>query len=73
MDQSEYQKIPILNQLKYLLILIKKKGTLKLTAKGFLPTSIVADIYSQGYFKDPMIERNISKSYIVPDRKHITY
>ena len=64
MDQSEYQKIPILNQLKYLLILIKKKGTLKLTAKGFLPTSIVADIYSQGYFKDPMIERNISKSYI---------
>ena len=25
MDQSEYQKIPILNQLKYLLILIKKK------------------------------------------------
>lgn len=63
MDQSEYQKVPILKQLKYLLMLIEKKGTLKLTAKGYLPTGIVADIYSQGYFKDPMIERNISKSY----------
>lgn len=71
MEKSEYQKIPILNQLKYLLMLIEKKGSLKLTAKGYLPTSIVADIYSQGYLKDQMIERGISKLYKETDSNSI--
>ncbi|MFK5892282.1 MAG: hypothetical protein QM504_03565 [Pseudomonadota bacterium] len=71
MDESEYLKVPILNQLKYLLMLIEKKGTLKLTAKGYLPTGIVADIYSQGYLKDKMIERGISKLYKETDSNSI--
>jgi len=71
MVQSEYLKVPILNQLKYLLMLIEKKGMLKLTAKGFLSTSVVADIYSQGYLTDSMIERGISKLYKETDSNSI--
>ncbi len=62
-SDSDYQKIPILNQIKYLLNLISDNKEIKLTNKGFLPTKIVADIYNKGFLKDEMIELGISKLY----------
>ncbi len=49
---KDYQRIPILNQLKYFLELIRKKGEIKLTQKGFLPLKIVKDIYDQEFIED---------------------
>jgi hypothetical protein len=63
LTESDYQNIPILNQIKYLLKLIDKQGEIKLTNKGFLPTKIVSDIYKQGFIKDEFIESGISKLY----------
>ncbi|MFC2126732.1 hypothetical protein ACFLU5_18250, partial [Bacteroidota bacterium] len=63
LTDSEYQTIPILTQIKYLADLIAKEGELVLTNKGFLPTKIVTDIYSQGFLKDELIELGISKLY----------
>lgn len=61
--ESDYKKIPILNQVKYLLQIVVNHGELKLTNKGFLPTKIVSDIYNQGFIKDELIESGISKLY----------
>lgn len=63
LSDADYMQIPIFNQIKYLIDLISKTGELKLTAKGFLPTKIVADIYSKGFIKDELIEKGISKLY----------
>jgi len=63
LSDSDYQKIPILNQIKYLMDLIEKKGELKLTSKGYLPTKIVSELYDQGFLKDKFIETGISKLY----------
>jgi len=63
LSDSEYKKIPILNQIKYLADLIEKNGEIKLTNKGYLPTKIVSDLYQQGFMKDEYIEKGISKLY----------
>ncbi|MCF8225401.1 MAG: hypothetical protein K9J30_05940 [Bacteroidales bacterium] len=63
LSDSDYQKIPMLNQVKYLSDLIEKNGEIKLTNKGFLPTKIVSDLYSQGFLKEEHIEKGISKLY----------
>jgi hypothetical protein len=63
LTDSDYKKIPILNQIKYLTNLIEKNGEIKLTNKGFLPTKIVSDLYQQGFLKDELIEKGISKLY----------
>ena len=60
---TDFKKIPLLNQIKYLLKLVNDNGELKLTAKGFLPPKIVSDIYNQKYIKEEMIESGISKLY----------
>ncbi len=63
MKKEDYLKIPILNQVKFILNLIKKQGELKLTNRGFLPTKVVAELYRKGYLKDYFIENGISKLY----------
>lgn len=63
LSDADYNRIPMLNQIKYLLDVIDKNGELKLTNKGFLPTKVVSDLYQQGYLKDELIERGISKLY----------
>jgi hypothetical protein len=63
LSDTDYTKIPILNQIKYLTDLIDKNGEIKLTNKGFLPTKIVSDLYSQEFLKDEDIEKGISKLY----------
>lgn len=61
--EADYKKIPLLNQINYLIGLINEAGELKLTNKGFLPVKIVTDIYNQGFIKDECIESGISKLY----------
>ncbi len=63
LSESDYQKIPILSQIRYLTDLLEKNGEIKLTNKGFLPTKIVSDIYDQGFIKAEHIENGISKLY----------
>jgi hypothetical protein len=69
--EIDYKKIPILNQVKYLLQVIENNGELKLTVKGFLPTKVVSDIYNQNFIKDEMIESGISKLYKETDSMSI--
>lgn len=61
--EADYKKIPLLNQVRYLMNLIEKSGEIKLTNKGYLPTKIVSEIYSQGFMKEDHIETGISKLY----------
>jgi hypothetical protein len=56
-------QIPFLLQIEYLLHRINDLGELKLTAKGFLPTSLVKEIYNLGLIKDYAIEHGITKLY----------
>ncbi len=63
LSNIDYEKIPILNQIKYFLNLILENGEIKLTAKGFLPTRIVKDIYNQGYLEEFFFKSGISQLY----------
>ncbi len=63
LPDTDYKKIPILNQIKYLADLIDKNGEIKLTSKGFLPTKIVSELYEQRFLKDKNIDSGISKLY----------
>lgn len=70
-DDSRYLKVPIFCQVKYLAELISKNGEIKLTAKGFLPTKIVSELYAQGFIKDQHIESGLFKLYKETDAKSI--
>ena len=61
LSQTDYSKIPILNQTKYLLDIIDKAYELKLTNKEYLPTKVVYDIYDKGFIKDEAVEAKIVK------------
>lgn len=63
LTDSDYATIPIHNQIKYYLDLIKKTGEIKLTAKGFLPTKIVKDIYAQGYLEESLFTSGTFQLY----------
>ncbi|NJN28485.1 MAG: hypothetical protein HC819_22185 [Cyclobacteriaceae bacterium] len=63
LSDTDYKRIPLLNQIKYLTDLIDKKGEVKLTNSGYLPTKMVAELYHQGFLKDEHIEKGISKLY----------
>jgi len=63
LSEADYKKIPLFNQVSYLLDLVARSGELKLTTKGFLSTKVVAEIYQQGFLKDKMIDAGVSKLY----------
>ncbi len=63
LGEDDYRSIPLLNQIRYLGDQLKKSGELKLTAKGFLPVKVVADMYGQGFYKEETIESGIVKLY----------
>lgn len=63
LSEADYKKVPLLNQVRYFMNLIEKSGEIKLTNKGYLPTKIVSEIYSQGFMKEDHIETGISKLY----------
>ncbi len=75
LSDTDYEKIPILNQIRFLIDKIKENGEIKLTKKGFLPTKLVKEIYEQGYIKDDFIDRGISKLYKETDAEiiHLTH
>ena len=60
---NNYSDIPLFNLLKFLLLEIKAEGEIKLTAKGFLPTKLVAKMYEQGFIRDAMIDQGYYKLY----------
>lgn len=63
LTDSDYEKIPMLNSIKYFLTLLKKEKEIKLTAKGFLPTKFVKEIYNQGFVTEYQFASGISKLY----------
>lgn len=63
LSDIDYKKIPILNQIKYFLNLILENAEIKLTAKGFLPTKIVKDVYNQGYLEEVLFTSGLSQLY----------
>jgi len=71
LSESDYQLIPMLNQIKYLLELIDKAGELKLTEKGFLPVKVVAELFQQGFIKDYWVEKGFKKVYKETDVMNI--
>lgn len=60
---EDFAKCPMFNSVKYLLDLIESSGEMKLTAKGFLPTKIVKDIYAQGFLEEYQFSSGLSKLY----------
>lgn len=56
MEEADYRQIPLLNQVRYLLDHIHQRGEVKLTAKGFLPTDLVNDLYHQGFMKEYLLD-----------------
>lgn len=62
-SESDYSKIPMLNQMKYFLNLIKNAGEIKLTAKGFLPTKVVKEIYGQEFLEEMFITSGLYQLY----------
>lgn len=60
---SDFFKCPMFNMVKYYLDLVKNLGEIKLTAKGFLPTKIVQEIYNQGFIEEYQFSSGISKLY----------
>lgn len=61
LTDKEYEKIPILNQVKYLMNLISESAELKLTATGALPPKVVNELYNQGFMVEKTFEMGISK------------
>lgn len=58
-----YTKVPFLNQIRFLLQRLKADSEIKLTAKGYLPTKIVAEIYGKGFLREFMIDEGYYKLY----------
>lgn len=70
-DSSLFSSIPIFNSVKFLLNYLHEKNEVKLTAKGFIPTKLVAEIYAQKYYLDSHIELGITKLYKETDSNYI--
>lgn len=71
LNPNDFELIPIFKGVKFLLNEVLVKDGIKLTAKGFLPTKLVADLYDQKYFLDEMIEKGVSKLYKETDTFYI--
>jgi hypothetical protein len=63
LSDSDFDAVPLFNMIKYLLQIIEREGELRLTAKGFLPTKVVAEIYSKKFITEEIIELGIGKLY----------
>jgi hypothetical protein len=63
LTDAEFRRVPLLNQVRYILELIKEHKELRLTKTGSLPVQVVSEIYNQGFIKDEHIEGGISKLY----------
>ena len=61
--EADYIKCPMFNLVKYYLHIVKNKGEIKLTAKGFLPTKLVQEIYSEGFLEEYQFSSGHVKLY----------
>jgi hypothetical protein len=61
LKSEDVTKIPVYNGVKFLVNYLLEHEKIKLTAKGFLPTKIVADLYNQKYFLEEKIEIGVCK------------
>ncbi len=71
LKDEEYRDVPMLNLVRYLMERTGESGEIKLTAKGFLPVKLVADMYGQGFIKEYFIETGLDKLYKEVDSKSI--
>ncbi|MCF8239617.1 MAG: hypothetical protein K9I85_15750 [Saprospiraceae bacterium] len=71
LHDTDYQQIPILNLMRYLLHLVHQAGEIKLTKTGCLPTRIVSDIYDQRFFPEKHLEAGFKKLYKEQDSTSI--
>ncbi len=60
---EDYKRIPLLNQIKYLIGMIEKSGEMKLTSNGFLPVKVVAELYEQHFLEDFNVKLGLRKVY----------
>ncbi|MBN2166121.1 MAG: hypothetical protein JW717_07590 [Marinilabiliaceae bacterium] len=63
LDESDYTECPFFNLIKYYLDLVKKTREIKLTAKGFLPTKIVHELYNKGFIEEYQFSSGFNKLY----------
>ena len=61
LSEDDYLQIPLLKLFKYLAHLVETEGTIKLTARGYLPPRVIKDMYAQHFIEDYPIERGITK------------
>jgi len=71
-SNSVLDNIPFLNLVEYFLNTINDAKTIKLTAKGNLPTKLVKELYALGIIKEELIELGISKLYKEEDSLSIS-
>ncbi len=50
MEEDAYQRIPLLNSVRYLADMIEKEGSLKLTQTGNLQRKVIIELYQQRFF-----------------------
>ncbi|HMA62660.1 MAG TPA: hypothetical protein VKP78_08420 [bacterium] len=63
LEKNGLKKVPILNQILYLLNYINEAGEIPLTKTGNLKTDLVDELYNQGFLYDYEIEEGITKLY----------
>jgi len=63
LNDEGYDEMPLFRQIMYVANMLAEKGQIKLTAKGFLPTKIVAEVYNHGNPKEKYIEIGLIKLY----------
>jgi hypothetical protein len=68
---ADFHRIPIFNGVKFLLDQLSATEGIKLTAKGYLPTKIVSNLYNQKCFSEEMIDKGISKLYKETDSLYV--
>lgn len=61
LNEKDLKKVPMLNQILYLMNYINEAGEIPLTKTGNLKTALVDELYNQGFLQDNDIEAGITK------------
>jgi hypothetical protein len=63
LPESDYEQIPLLNQVRFFLELVARDKEIRLTKTGNIPVKMVKEIYDQRFILDELIEMGITKLY----------
>lgn len=63
LDESTLLKVPILQEILYLIEIVKRENSIQLTKNGNLPVKVVKELYEKGPLKNEWIEKDIDKLY----------